>query len=329
MDALFSEILGHESVKAGLVHAFNTGRMHHAILMTGVAGIGKSMLARAFVQAIMCEQSTPGHLARCLSCRNCTRIAKGIHPDVIEIDEPTATIKIEVIRDLQQRLSFAPYESERRFVIIQDVHKMQDAAANCLLKTLEEPEAHTTFILITSQVQRLLPTIVSRCQVVRFAPFSFDEVAKFLESHDVSPESANQTAAMAGGSLGAGLELSSGDYKTEVIEAFEKILHVKSTLDGFEIASDLKGKKAMADPILSLLQIYLRDMLVLKVAPKAPIILKHYQPEMTSRIASVSEKNLHRASLLVQEINEAFLGNVNELVAWERLVLGMHGVLFN
>ena len=328
MDSLFSDIQGHESVKSGLIHAMQTGRLHHAILMTGVAGIGKSMLARAFIQAVMCEQSTPEALVRCGTCRNCLRIAKGMHPDVIEIDESTATIKIEVIRDLQQRLSFAPYESDRRFVIIQDVHKMQDAAANCLLKTLEEPEAHTTFFLITSQVQRILPTIVSRCQVIRFAPFNFEEVSHFLESRGVSPESANQTAAMAGGSLGAGLELSAGDYKTEVIEAFEKILHVGSTLDGFGVASELKGKKSMSDPILSLLQIYLRDMLVLKLVPGAPVILRHYRPLMESRIANVTEKNIQRASQLVQEINEAFLGNVNELVAWERLVLGMHGVLF-
>lgn len=325
---MFDDILGHETVKRGLIHATQNGRLHHALLFVGAEGIGKGLLARAFVQAWMCTESTPDHLNRCLKCNNCKRIASQIHPDVIEIIEESATLKIETIRDLQHQLTYPPFESNRRFVILHDVHKMQDAAANCLLKTLEEPEEHTTFILITSQIQRLLPTIISRCQVVRFAPFSTDDVSKFLISQGVSADIANQLAALSNGSLSTALELSKTDYKTEIIGIFEDILKIQSTLDAFSMAANLKGKKAMADHILSLLLSYTRDMLILKTSPSSPILLDHYRPQMQTRLAKTSTQDLTRCIQLIQDVNGAFLGNVNELVVWERLMLGMHGVLF-
>ena len=325
---MFDDILGHENVKRGLLHATLTQHLHHAFLFIGPEGIGKGMLAKAFVQSWLCEKTTPQHLERCLSCHNCTRIAQQIHPDVIEIIEESASIKIETIRDLQKKLSFPPFEAPHRYVIIHDVHKMQDAAANCLLKTLEEPEPHTTFILLTSQIQRLLPTIVSRCQVVRFAPFSFEDVAKFLMTQGESPEISEQIAALSGGSLSVALNLCHGDYKKDIIDTFDEILKTNSVLDAFSTAAALKGKKNMADHLLALIQSYLRDMLVLKTSPDSQIVLKSYRKQMTSRLPAISSQEIMRCIQLIQEINESFNGNLNELVVWERLMLGMHGVLF-
>ncbi len=325
---IFSDIIGHETVKAGLLHAANTDHLHHALLFTGTAGIGKGMVATAFIQSQLCIHSTPEHIERCGECAACRRVALKTHPDVIEIDETTATIKIEVIREMQKKLVFPPFEAQRRFVIIQDVHKMQDAAANCLLKTLEEPEAHTTFILITSQIQKLLPTIISRCQVVRFAPFSFEQITDFLIKKGNSPDTANQIAALSGGSFGTALDLCSGDYKNEVLSAFENMISPNSTLDAFSVASNLKGKKNMSEHLLTLLSMFIRDMLVIKTSQKGNIILKHYQPAMMQHLSKTSEKDLVRGLNVIQEVNEAFQGNVNELVAWERLIIGMHGILF-
>ena len=212
--------------------------------------------------------------------------------------------------------------------MIHDIHKMQDAAANCLLKTLEEPEAHTTFILITSQIQRLLPTIVSRCQVVRFAPFSVNEISQFLIRQGVSPDISGQLAALSNGSLSKALDLNQGDYKTEVIDTFEDIIKTGSILDAFSTAALLKGKKSMADHLLSLLLAYTRDLLVLKTSPDSPIILENYRAQMLSKLPQTSTQDLIRCIQLIQEVNESFSGNLNEQVVWERLLVGMHGVLF-
>lgn len=325
---IFHDILGHENVKRGLQHAMRTGRLHHALLLTGPAGIGKAMVGRAFIQAMMCEKSTLNAPVRCGICSSCLRIMNKNHPDVIEIEESAATIKIDTIREIQRGLVSAPFESARRFVMIHDVHKMQDAAANCLLKTLEEPDAYTTFLLVTSQEQRLLSTIISRCQVVRFAAFSLDEVAQFLIQHEVPKEMAGQIAALSGGSLGAAIDLSNGEYKTEVLGTFEEMIGTSSVMDAFAVAASLKGKKAMAEHLLTLLSMYVRDMMVLKADPKSPVILEHYREHILQRVDKVSDKHLNRAANTIQEVHESFLGNVNELVAWERLLVMMYGVLF-
>ena len=328
MTNLFPDILGHENVKRGLIHATQTGHMHHAFLFVGSEGIGKGLLGKAFIQAWLCEHTTSEKLARCKICHNCKRIANTSHPDFIEIIEESATIKIDTIRELQKRLAFPPFESARRFVMIHDIHKMQDAAANCLLKTLEEPEEHTTFILITSQIQRLLPTIISRCQVVRFAPFSVDEISHYLIEHGVSPEISGQLATLSDGSLSMAQELNQGDYKTELISTFEDILKISSTLDAFSTAAALKGKKSMSAHLLSLLLAYTRDMLILKSSPETPILLENYRSQMLTRLSKTSIQDLIRCIQLIQEVNESFLGNLNEQVVWERLLVGMHGVLF-
>ncbi len=330
MGDIYAKIIGHDAIKHGLLHAVATKHLHHALLFMGQAGVGKSTMARAFVQSVFCELSTPDSLQCCGICHNCVRIAQNIHPDVITIEPDSATLKIELIRDLQKRLGLAPYESDRRFVIIKDVHKMQDAAANSLLKTLEEPDPFTSFILITSQPQRLLSTIISRCQVVRFASFERDVIADYLvRCEDVEPEIAQQTAILAGGSLGKALDLLQGTDQDELVVILDKILSMRSMDDAFATAGTLKGKKDKAEHLLLLLLTYMRDMALLKAAPNAPIVMTHYRQSMMRRLDKVSLKSIERATQIIVDVQEAFLGNVNEVVAWERLLMGLHTVVFD
>ena len=330
MENLFPDILGHESVKNGLLHAIKTGRLHHALLLSGPSGIGKAMLARAMIQTLWCVHSSIETPARCQNCPQCNRVKNNAHPDLIEIQTDTATLKIDAIRELQRKLAFPPYESQRRFVIIHDIHKMQDAAANSLLKTLEEPDPFTSFILITSQPQRLLSTIISRCQVVRFASFERDVIADYLvRCEDVEPEIAQQTAILAGGSLGKALDLLQGTDQDELVVILDKILSMRSMDDAFATAGTLKGKKDKAEHLLLLLLTYMRDMALLKAAPNAPIVMTHYRQAMMRRLDKVSLKSSERATQIIIDVQEAFLGNVNEVVAWERLLMGLHTVVFD
>lgn len=353
MTDIFPDILGHAHVKAGLQHAIRASKLHHALLFAGPSGIGKAMLARAFVQSMFCEHAVPGELVRCGKCRNCMRVISQNHPDLIDIDEDylrrayeassggknpsIATIKIEIIRDLQQNIACKPYEAPRRFVIIHDVHKMQDASANCFLKTLEEPPDDTTFILITSQMQMLIPTIISRCQVVRFAPFSIDELSAYLVSQGEPPDIADQIAALSDGSIGTARKLCSGDYKEEIIDLFSWVLDTGSIMEAFETAGKIRDrlskesrdvKFSIYGHLLRLLSLYVRDMSVLKATPESPIILRSYRDRMMRRLDRTRVKDLERVAGNVQDVYSAIMGNANEQVALERLVLGMHGVLF-
>ncbi|MBQ8035974.1 MAG: DNA polymerase III subunit delta' [Proteobacteria bacterium] len=347
MTEIFSDILGHDHVKTGLLHAARTSKLHHALLFIGPSGIGKAMVARAFVQSMFCEKAEPGAFVRCGKCKNCLRISSQNHPDVIEIDEEflrraydggsIAAIRIEVIRELQKSLTCKPFEGSRRVVIIHDVHKMQEAAANCFLKTLEEPPEDTMFVLITSQMQMLIPTIVSRCQVVRFAPFPMEELAAYLVSHGETPDVAEQVAALSDGSIGTALKLCSGDYKDEILELFSYILETSSVMQAFETAGRIRDrltkesrdiKFGIYNHLLKLLSLYVRDMAVLKSEPSGRIVLRSYRERMMRRLDSTKMKDLTRVAGNIQDIYSAIQGNANEIVALERLMISMHGVLF-
>lgn len=328
--ALFSDILGHEPIKRGLMHALQSGRVHHALMFLGRSGIGKSMLAKAFAQVLFCEHSSAesGDWQRCTQCRQCRRVSQGNHPDFWEISTQTSSITIESIRELQQRVAYQPYEAARRVVVIHEAHLMQIPAANALLKTLEEPATRTTFILITDQEQRILPTILSRCQILRFAPFSNHEIELVLCQRGISPDRAQIVAALSFGSLGAALQLLEGSYSDRILERFYEILALKQPLDCFALADAVSKDKEVHEPVLLLLLAFLRDLMLIKTHDDAALSLEHQREALILCAQHAQVKHIHRCIRLVDEIHEALLGNANALLAFERMFLGLHHVFF-
>ncbi|MFA5624601.1 MAG: DNA polymerase III subunit delta' [Bradymonadales bacterium] len=327
---LFDDILGHEAIKRGLMHALRKDRVHHALLFMGRSGIGKAMLARAFVQVNFCERSRPAdkEWARCKECRHCRRVAEGQHPDFLELKTETASISIDRIRELQQSVAYQPYEASRRMVIIHDAHLMQIAAANALLKTLEEPTTRTSFILITDQEQRLLPTIISRCQILRFAPFSQVEVQEFLTQRGCAREKAQAIAALSLGSLSDAIELSEGSHSERILERFDDITNLSHALDCFALADTISKDKEIHSQLLLLLTAYLRDLLILQNDENATLSLEHQRQSLLKRARHTESSHIHRCMLLCDEIHAALLGNANALLSFERLFLGLRHVFF-
>jgi DNA polymerase-3 subunit delta' len=191
----------------------NRGSVPHALLFAGMDGIGKATTARALAMVLNCQAPLPADEGRpwpdaCGRCRNCRRIAAGLHPDVIQLQPEGAFFKIGQIRGLLDVLALKPYEARYRVAILRDAQAMTAAAANALLKVLEEPPAQTILVLTAHGASDLLPTIVSRCQPVRFAPLDPGQIAKCLvANHGVVDEDAVVVAALAGGSLGRALSL--------------------------------------------------------------------------------------------------------------------------
>jgi DNA polymerase III subunit delta' len=203
-------ILGHEWAVAALRRALANERVPHALLFVGPPGVGKRTLARTFARALQC--SAGDALSRpCGMCRPCLQIAAGAFPDVRMIEPERASgqrqdkrdISIDQIRSLQHQVSLKPYESRWVVGIIADAQEMSDAAANCLLKTLEEPQAHAVLMLTAPDVSQLLPTIVSRCQVFPLRPLSLAETEISLaERFAVDEEQATILAHLSGGRIG-------------------------------------------------------------------------------------------------------------------------------
>ncbi|MDR3157015.1 MAG: AAA family ATPase [Lactobacillales bacterium] len=162
----------------------------HAYLFVGKAGVGKHALAKWLAKAKFCESTDESNLP-CLKCNFCVRIEKDIYPDVITIKTDSQTIKVEQIRSLKKELSFSGFESCQKMIIIQEADKMNANSQNSLLKFLEEPNENVTIVLETTEISKLLPTIVSRVQPLFFRPLKDIELKIQLLKYDITEEEAD------------------------------------------------------------------------------------------------------------------------------------------
>ncbi len=158
----FSDVVGQEPVVRSLIHAIREGRVAPVVLFTGIRGVGKTTLARLLVKAVNCLQPEPDG-EPCNRCDNCVEIAAGKNPDVFEIDGASNN-SVDDVRGIRENIAYAPVKSKRKSYIIDEVHMLSKPAFNALLKTLEEPPAHTLFILATTDPQKIPATVLSRCQ---------------------------------------------------------------------------------------------------------------------------------------------------------------------
>jgi DNA polymerase-3 subunit gamma/tau len=199
-----AEVVGQEPVTQTLLNALKNGRISHAYLFCGPRGTGKTSTGRILAKAVNCL--TSGQDEPCNTCSMCQAITEGRALDVIEIDAASNT-GVDNIRDLREKVNYAPNEARYKVYIIDEFHMLSVAASNALLKTLEEPPPHAIFILATTEVHKILPTIMSRCQRFDFRRLSQADIASKLEQicksegFNIEPEAARLIARSATGSL--------------------------------------------------------------------------------------------------------------------------------
>src|SRR5918993_272907 len=224
---MFDELTGHARVKVVLRRMLVTGRLPGALLFTGEEGIGKKLFALEVARALNCR--APKDNEACGVCPSCTRIFKlnypqredaeewtqiiwTDHPDVGLVVAPKRVLRVEQMRQIEKEANFRPFEGKARVFLIDEADKLNDASANALLKVLEEPPRTSYLILITARPAMLLPTILSRCQMIRFSPLTPDEIETHLTKNKlVDNKTARIRARAAGGSMGRAL---SGDLVT-------------------------------------------------------------------------------------------------------------------
>jgi DNA polymerase-3 subunit gamma/tau len=176
----FDEVIGQEHVAQTLKKAIASDRIAHAYLFTGTRGVGKTSMARILAKALNCQKYDAPTPTPCNVCDSCQRIAKGDDMDVIEIDAASHT-GVDNVRDLIENAQYRPSRSRFKVYIIDEVHMLSKAAFNALLKTMEEPPGHVKFILATTEVEKVLPTILSRCQRYDFRNIPTREIAGHLK----------------------------------------------------------------------------------------------------------------------------------------------------
>jgi len=170
----FSEVVGQEYIVKTLTNAIRTGKIAHAYLFAGPRGTGKTTIAKLFAKAINCEHFKE---ESCDQCRSCKAYLEGNHPDIVELDAASNN-GVDDVREIIEQVPYAPLLGKYKVYIIDEVHMLTTQAFNALLKTLEEPPAHVVFILATTDPQKVIPTVLSRCQRYNFSKISLYEIRK-------------------------------------------------------------------------------------------------------------------------------------------------------
>ncbi len=221
-------IIGHRNIVIQLQNAVNSGRVAGAYLFSGEQGVGKETVALYFANLILCEGDDEASLP-CGACRACRKIKSGNHPDLQMIRPDGAQLKIDQIREMQQQISYQPLEGPRKIYIIANAEKMNVYTANSLLKTLEEPPAESTIILLTENLNAILSTIRSRSQVLTFYPMPTEELADALvDSFSIKKEDATHAAILSRGIVGKAISfvekgISGSQEVPEILEATDLI----------------------------------------------------------------------------------------------------------
>jgi DNA polymerase III subunit delta' len=229
----FRDIIGHRKLVALLSRSIARQALPPSLIFSGPAGIGKFKAAVATAQALNCldpmrrtvdAPDTPEFDA-CGVCAACTRIARGVHPDILVIEpNDKGNIRMEPVRDAIDRAGYRPFEGRRRVTIIDQADGLERAAQNALLKILEEPPSGSVFLLVTALPDLLLPTVRSRCPQLRFRPLGVAEVAQALMQRKRPEDEAFAVAALADGSIGRALDASA----TDLVEARDVAMRVLS-----------------------------------------------------------------------------------------------------
>ena len=316
----FRDVIGHERALKILQRGLATGRIYHAYLFTGMQGIGKQLVARAVAKVLNCLQ---GGADACEQCRVCQRINKQTYPDVLEVSPEGETVKIQQIRELQRAIGFKPYEAQWRVVIVDGAERMTREAANALLKTLEEPPPQTVLILVSTTIEGLPPTVLSRCQQIHFNPLSPEEVRQVL-THHLQHGDVDAPLLWAAGSPGRALRMEATDLqetKQQVVSTLGRNL-----ADKLALANDLAKQDRAAKVFLEMLGVWIRDVVIHKeTRDKRALFNMDLTDEVEKSLAMLDTKELLDYFWFLLKIQKGFEFHGNLQLSLESALLRLEG----
>jgi DNA polymerase III subunit delta' len=310
-----------ELLRQQIVH----GTTRHAYLFAGPSGVGRRTLALRLAQALNCTQPIePG--IPCGQCRDCKQIEAMQHPDltIVQADSEGGTLKVDQVREARRTLTLKPYQSKYRVTIFLRFQEANDSAANALLKILEEAPSYVLLVLTADHPEQLLPTIVSRCEVLRLRSLPLEAVESFLGERGANQDQARLIAHISGGRLGYALRLmqdpSALEFRTEKLSEAQSFI-TAARVDKFSYAEKLsKDKDAMRNVLLLWLS-YWRDVLLCAGGSAVPLANIDRTQEIESLAERVSMSEVRRMVSKLENSLSQLESNVNARLLTEVILL--------
>ncbi|WP_352420336.1 DNA polymerase III subunit delta' [Proteiniborus sp.] len=324
----FNDIIGHEKIIESLKNAIRNNLVSHSYLFEGPKSIGKEKIARVFAKTLLCQK---GGDSPCNTCPSCLKIESGNHPD-FHVEYPDKdSFKKEQIEELQRTIRKIPLESNKKIYILDDVDKMTQQAQNSFLKTLEEPPGYAVIILLATNGYSLLPTIVSRCQVVKFTSVEKHKIEKALINiYNRTEEQARFISSFSNGIIGRAIELSkSDDFKLLRDETIEKLNIVINgdKLKAFSVSEFFEQNKELIDEIMDIILLWYRDLLIYKETGNIDFLINRDKTDLIScQCQKLSKQKIMDIIDVVNRTKDDIRSNVSFQLAMEVMLLKIQEV---
>lgn len=321
----FKDVVGHDQIIEYIQNAVKMDKVSHAYILNGERGAGKKLLAKMFAMTLQCEK---GGDEPCMDCHSCKQAMSANHPDIIRVThEKPNSIGVEDIRvQVNNDIVVKPYSSPYKIYIIDEADKMTVQAQNALLKTIEEPPAYAVIFLLTENADVLLPTILSRCVMLKLKNIKDDLIKKYLmEVMEVPDYQAEVCTAFAQGNMGKAIMLASSEHFNEIREDTVHLMKYIKDMDVYELIGAVKEiakYKLQISDYFDLMMIWFRDVLMFKATKDANEVVFSDQIKYIERqVSGCSYEGIEEILEGLEKAKARLKANVNFELTMELLLL--------
>lgn len=322
----FKDIIGHEQIIEHLQNAIKQNKVSHAYILDGEKGAGKKMLAEAFAKTLQCVEKKE---EACGRCKSCLQADSGNHPDIIHVTHEKASLGVDDIREqLTKDMDIRPYSSAYKIYIVDDADKMTEQAQNALLKTIEEPPEYGVVLLLTDNVNKLLPTILSRCVTLHLKPVNPVLIKEFLmRKYNLPDYHAQLSANFSQGNVGKAIRYASSE---DFMQMKDSVLHLLRYIDDMELYEIMEAIKALSvykleiTDYIDLMILWYRDVLMFKVTSDPNVLL--YSSEIKYIKKQASARDYEQIENIMNAMEKAKIrlrANVNFDTTMELMLLAL------
>lgn len=323
----FKEIIGHEQIIEHLKNAIKLDKVSHAYILNGPDGSGKMMLAEAFATALQCEKKgTEG----CMECHSCKQAASHNQPDIIYIThEKPNTISVDDIRkQINQDIGVKPYSSPYKIYIVDEAEKMNQQAQNALLKTIEEPPSYAVIMLLTTNADLFLPTVISRCIQMNLKSVPNDKIKEYLmKNYQIPDYQADVCTAFAQGNVGRAVQLAVSEHFTELKDSAVQLMMRIKDIDVYEMGEAVKQiseYKMSINDYFDIMLVWYRDVLMYKATMDVNgLIFKEQAHDIKKQASKSSYHGIQEILNALEKAKIRLNANVNFDIVIELLLLKM------